>query len=61
MKNFLGPLTWAYVIIIGGLMITPDGIGPIVTNPAVRVVVGGIGVALGVLGFIGMRGRAARE
>jgi len=43
----LGPLTWAYVIIIGGiLMITPDGIDPIVFRVA-----GAIGVVLGIAGF----------
>lgn len=61
MKNFVGPLTWAYVIIIGGLMITPGGIDPIVTNPALRVVIGGIGVVLGVLGFMSMRRVSAQR
>lgn len=61
MKNLVGPLTWAYVIIIGGLIITPGGIGPIVTNAALRVVIGGIGVVLGVLGFMSMRRASAQR
>lgn len=42
-KKLIGPLTWAYAIIIGGaLLITPGGIVPIVTKIA-----GLVGVALG--------------
>lgn len=45
--RFIRPLTWAYVIIIGGvLMITPDGIDPIVYRAA-----GAVGVLLGIAGF----------
>ncbi|WP_374087138.1 hypothetical protein [Methylomicrobium lacus] len=45
-KN-IGPLTWAYAIIIGGvLLLTPGGIGPIVTKIA-----GALGIALGAAGF----------
>jgi hypothetical protein len=47
LARLLGPLTWAYVIIVGGvLMITPDGIDPIVFRAA-----GAVGVVLGIAGF----------
>ena len=59
MKKLIGPLAWAYVIIIGGLMITPGGIDPIVTNPAARIAVGAVAVVLGVLGFVAGRAKAA--
>lgn len=59
MKFIAGPLTWAFVILVGGLMITPGGIIPIVTNPAVSVVVGVISIALGVIGFISLRVKPA--
>ncbi len=58
-KTILGTfLTWAYVIIIGGIMITPEGVNPIVTNPAVRTVAGALLVALAVIGLISMRGKS---
>lgn len=45
--RLIGPLTWAYIIIVGGvLMITPDGIGPIVYRT-----VGAVGVLLGIAGI----------
>ena len=49
---------WA--IIIGGIMLTPDGIIIIVTNPALRIAVGVISIALAVAGIISLRGKAAR-
>lgn len=55
MKFISGPLTWAFVIIIGGLMLTPEGISPIVTNPALRLAMGAILIALGSIGFINQR------
>jgi len=60
MKFITGPLTWAFVIIVGGLMLTPEGIVPIVTNPALRVIIGVILVVPGVLGFISLRGKSVR-
>jgi hypothetical protein len=53
MARFIGPLTWAYAIIIGGvLLITPDGIDPIVYT-----VLGVLGIALGIAGFVFGRAR----
>ncbi|MCD4847764.1 MAG: hypothetical protein K8R76_06205 [Candidatus Aegiribacteria sp.] len=60
MKFFVGPLTWAFVIIVGGLMITPEGITPIVTNPGLRIAFAVISIGLGVAGFISMRGGSTR-
>ena len=58
--NFVRVLAWAFCIIVGGLMITPGGITPIVTNPAVRIIVGVVGVLLGIGGFIGLGRKTPR-
>ena len=60
MRFIAGPLTLAFVIIIGGFMITPEGVTPIVTNPAVRIALGAISIALGIIGFISLRGQSTR-
>jgi hypothetical protein len=59
MKMISGPLAWAFVIIIGGLMLTPNGIDIIVANPTLRLAMGVISVMLGVTGFIDLRKQAA--
>ncbi len=46
-KKWIGPLAWAYVIIIGGIMITPAGINPIGTK-----VMGVIAVVLGIAAVV---------
>ena len=47
LAKIIGPLTWAYAIIVGGvLLITPDGIDPIVYR-----VVGVVGILLGIAAF----------
>ena len=54
LARLIGPLTWAYAIIVGGvLLITPEGINPIVIN-----VLGGLGIVLGIAGFALGRGAA---
>jgi hypothetical protein len=58
-KTIAGPVTWAFLIIIGVLMLTPGGIVPISTNPAIRIAVGLISIALGAVGFVSMRGKSA--
>ena len=50
--KWIGPLTWSFVIIIGGIMINPGGIIPIVTNPAVLVSMGIAGIVLGTLSIL---------
>lgn len=49
--KWIGPLTWAYVIIVGGIMFTPEGGNPIVTNTTLQAVVGAIGIVLGAIGI----------
>jgi Peptidase family M23 len=50
--NWYGVLVWAWIIIIGGLMITPGGIDCIVCGPVLTRVIGVVSIALGVLGFV---------
>lgn len=53
--RIIGPLTWAYAIIVGGvLLITPEGIDPIVYT-----VLGVLGIVLGIAAFALGRGNAA--
>lgn len=44
-------LTWAWVIIIGALMITPDGVFCIACNPGLIRVLGAISILIGVAAF----------
>lgn len=54
LKN-IGPLAWAYCILLGGvLLLTPGGIVPIVTK-----ILGIIGIAIGSFGFLSQSGRFA--
>ena len=66
LRRVIPPLTWAWVIIVGALLITPAGVicincgAPIevagyIGRPAVWVI-GVVSVALGILGFATMRG-----
>jgi hypothetical protein len=50
--NRLGGLAWAWIILIGGLMITPGGVECIVCGPQLTRVLGIVSIALGVLGLI---------
>lgn len=50
--RIVGPATWAYAIIVGGvLLITPGGIDPIVYR-----VIGVVGILLGIAAFAFSRG-----
>lgn len=49
--KWIGPLTWAYVIIVGGMMFTPEGGNPIFINTALQAVVGAVGIILGAIGI----------
>jgi hypothetical protein len=51
-------LTYAWVIIIGGLMFTPDGIVCIACGPIGTKVLGAISIVLGVAGFVTGRQKA---
>jgi hypothetical protein len=57
--TWLEGLAWAWIIIIGGLMITPGGVECIVCGPALTRVLGVVSIALGVLGLVS-RARAGR-
>jgi len=45
-------LCWAWLIIIGGLMITPGGVQCIACGPFVTTLVGIASIVLGILGFV---------
>ncbi|HAZ47431.1 MAG TPA: hypothetical protein DDW76_34210 [Cyanobacteria bacterium UBA11369] len=51
MINPIGPLAWVWLIIIGGLMITPGGIYCIVCGPIISRVIGVISILIGIAGF----------
>ena len=51
MKKLILVATWAFCIIVGALMITPEGIVWINVNPAVTTIIGVIGVVIGIAGF----------
>lgn len=57
LARLIGPLAWAYAIIVGGvLLITPEGVGPIVYQ-----VLGALGILIGIAGFaLGRRAVTAR-
>lgn len=50
--KYIGPLTWAWVIIIGALMITPGGIECIACGASLTKVIGAISVIIGVAAFV---------
>ena len=59
MPKLLGPLAWAYLIIVGLVMITPKGPIPISLEGTTAVVLGAIAIALGGAAFIASRSGAA--
>ena len=56
----VAPLTWAWIIIIGGLMIIPEGVVCIVCGPILTKIIGVISVLLGVAGLVANQ-RAVRS
>ena len=54
MKSVFGPITWGILIIIGGVILTPVGLTPIVTNPVLRIGTGVTFLMIGVIGFISL-------
>lgn len=57
-RRFFMALAWAWLIFIGGLMITPGGIECIACGPVWTKLLGVVSVGLGVLGFVMSRLRA---
>jgi hypothetical protein len=51
-KRFMIVLAWAWIIIIGGLMITPGGIECIACGPILSRVLGIVSVVLGAVGLV---------
>jgi hypothetical protein len=57
MTRYLFVLAWAWIIILGALMITPGGIQCIACGALVTKVLGVISVAIGIGGLVLSRGR----
>jgi len=52
MRNkIIRSLAWAWLIIVGGLMIYPGGIECIVCGPSITRIIGVISVLIGIVGF----------
>jgi hypothetical protein len=51
MTNLISLLAWAWIIVIGGLMITPGGIFCIVCGPIINNLIGIVSILIGVSGF----------
>lgn len=50
--EILKGLAWAWIIIVGGLMITPGGVSCIVCGPLISKLIGIISIAVGIAGFV---------
>ena len=55
LDRILGPLVYAWIIIIGALMITPDGIVCIACGPVLSVLLGIVSIVTGGLGYVRYR------
>lgn len=51
MQRYVGPLAWAFPIILGGLMLTPRGIVCIACGDSLTPVVGIIAILIGLAAF----------
>lgn len=61
LQRYLYVVAWAWMIIVGGLLITPGGVFCIVCGPSIKApgyigdpavpVIGIVSIALGILGF----------
>ncbi|HEX9943568.1 MAG TPA: hypothetical protein VGG03_16265 [Thermoanaerobaculia bacterium] len=52
MARYIGPLAWAWIIIVGGLMLFPGGIECIKCGPTLTKVLGVISILIGIAGFV---------
>jgi len=58
MSRFIIYVSWAWMIIIGGmLIITPGGVGCLACGPTISKWLGVISILIGVAAFFGGRGR----
>jgi len=55
MVKYIDPLTWAWIIILGGLMITPGGVTCIKCGPVLTPIIGVISIVIGVAAFVANR------
>jgi hypothetical protein len=53
MPKIIIVLAWAWIIIVGGLMITPGGISCIRCGPSLNLVLAIVSIVLGVAGLVG--------
>ncbi|HVF60610.1 MAG TPA: hypothetical protein VNJ70_12460 [Thermoanaerobaculia bacterium] len=60
MPNLVRVLAFAFLIIVGALMFTPDGIVCIACGLTLTRVLGVIAIVLGIAGFVVGRGAAVR-
>jgi hypothetical protein len=51
---WLGPLTWAWIIIIGGLILTPGGLDCTKCGPLFNQLLGIVSIGLGIAGLVSM-------
>lgn len=51
MQRYVGPLAWAFLIILGGLMLTPEGIVCIACGDTLSPIVGIIAILIGLAAF----------
>ena len=59
---FYRELTWAWIIIVGGLMITPGGVSCTVCGgPIITQLLGAISIVIGIGGFVLGRREAVRS
>jgi hypothetical protein len=59
MKKVILPLTWAWIIIVGALMLTPGNITCIKCGPVLTKVLGVFSIVIGVVGLVHRRELAA--
>lgn len=60
MPKIIIVLAWAWIIIVGGLMITPGGISCPRCGPTLSLVIAVVSIVLGLAGLIGtLKGQAA--
>jgi hypothetical protein len=50
--KYIGPVTWAWVIILGGLMITPGGVTCIKCGPGLTQIMGVVSILVGVAALV---------
>ena len=59
MVKYLAPITWLWVIIVGALMLTPNGVVCLVCGVLLTKIIGILSVLIGITGFALNRQRIA--